>query len=152
MSFEFDIKEYFKDKINWKLFNHLKDCCVDYEDDGWIISVNVLLYLNYNITGCLLLSYNSKQGVITEEWNIREVESTYDYLHNSLGSKNLKFLSYRISVSKRISINKFQNINSDQHDNIKKKILRVFTDVNYCPDDKMFFIEFRQPVWLTHLG
>lgn len=60
------IKDYFYDKINWKLIRFIDSCTVEHEDDGMVFNINVSLVDNKNNFG--IYDFRTKDWAKCSRW------------------------------------------------------------------------------------
>lgn len=56
-NYSFNVKEYFKEKINWDLFNHLKDTTLKYSDEGYFTCIRIEFNSTTRWGGMMIYQY-----------------------------------------------------------------------------------------------
>lgn len=143
MSNQFNLREYFKDKINWKLFNYLRDCCVlDEDEGGYITTLHVFVVFDGSREE-KVLGYESDKKFYWMDENkyhstaikLNWIVSTYDDL----------YLSYHFDVIKWTSYNDYDSISRKRKNMIRDSVVRQF-GVECLPEDGWKDIKIRHRI------
>lgn len=98
------IEQYFKDKINWKVFNSILDACIHLEDDNIWFSINIS-YLNTSMSDANKYRYIYRMYNVTaagHEYKIMEDYSTEPLYNRTIESYEKFGLFFTIFIDSDI--------------------------------------------------
>lgn len=135
-----EVKNYFKDKINWKSYNYLSYIVTKYEDNGFDIGLAVHIKLDKNgMYGRLFMkdrkSVSADPSLYVAGYNENGIGKDLEYLKQCYSNNGLVFI---IEISKA-STNSFiiKNILSDIYIKVENKFEKLHSD----HDNRLVLVE-----------